>query len=197
MLPTLYRLLPALMLLLPLLSGCGGPGPKEAVRQFHIAALTQDEQALSEVMDTSGVTSPADDFRVLRDLLIFLTRQHQPTLQANATKLVDAACNFAPNDKYSGEGQEFHAIADLSRVLVPFLGDASRGVMGKPKDLIKYTVRVEKRGKRWVVTSIALPNQQLASIGERYSLNINELNKIPGQLDDPAPADGSSSSSTR
>lgn len=197
MLLTLNRLLTALFVLLPLLSGCGGPGPKETVRQFHIAALTQDKQALAKVMDTSGVTSPADDFRVLRDLLIFLTRQHQPTEEANATKLVDAACNFAPNDKYSGDGQEFHAVADLSRVLVPFLGDASRGVMGKPKDLIKYTVRVEQHGKRWVVTSIALPNQQLSLIGERYSLNINELDKIPGQVDDPAPSDGSSTSSAK
>lgn len=172
--------LPLLLILCWLLVGCGGPGPIDTVRQFHIAALTGDETDLNRVQDTTGATTPASDFKLLRDLLIHLTRTYKTTEKEPATRLIDATCHFSENTDYQGAGKEILCAADLAQVFVPFLGDAARNVMGKPKATIKYAVKVEQQGGRWVVKSVTLPMDQIVKINENLKLTLEGLEKVPG-----------------
>lgn len=181
-------LVACLLVLALLLTGCGGYSPEETVRQFHIGVLTEDADLLKRVSDTSGVTTPADDFRNLRDLVVFLTRTYKPTEKEQAVKLVDAAFDFSINDEFQGEGKEVLCAIDFAQILVPFLGDAAKNVMGKPKDVVRYAVKIKKVGNRWVVSSITLPQDEIIAMSTKYELDLEEMDKVPGQLpsaDDP------------
>lgn len=185
--PSLVPLLLVAGLLL--LAACGGPDPIQTVRQFHIAAITQDNKRQEKLMDTSGVITPATDFQLMRDLLVYYAKTYNPTEPGNATKLVDATCNFSLDKDYTGEGVQVKAVADLSRVLTPFLGDAARGVVGKPKDIIRYTFTLEKQSGKWQITRVELPMSQLATIGKRYEIDLSQLNAAPVEESPEAPAE--------
>lgn len=177
-----WCLLPLLALLIgALLPGCGGFKPEETVRQFHIGVMTEDENLLNRVQDTSGVTTPADDFRTMRDLVVFLTRTYNTTEKEQAVKLVDAACDFSINDQFQGEGQEVLCAFDFQQLLVPFLGDAAKSVMGKPKDVIRYAIKLKQIKGKWVVSSVTLPQDEIITLSTRYQLDLEDMDKIPGQ----------------
>ncbi|HYE77000.1 MAG TPA: hypothetical protein VEI97_03350 [bacterium] len=189
-------LLPLLVLTLApgLLAGCGGPPPLEVVRQFHIAAITQDQVALEEVMVTEGATTPATDFRQLRDIFVFFAKSHPVTDPRYAPKFVDEVCDFAeaPVDAASdADAKTINAVADLSRILVPFLGDAARGVPGKPKEIIRYTVTLRRVPGGWKVAGVYLPMKDLGEIGARYDLDVTAMDDEPISMEakDPTAPD--------
>lgn len=176
------RLLLPLLAALALIAGvaCSGPPPLDVVRQFHIAAITEDQTALEESMVTGGVTTPATDFRQLRDIFVYFAKSHPVKDPKYAPKFVDEVCKFGePGEGSGGDTLTINAVADLSRILVVFLGDAAKGVPGKPKDIIKYTVTLKREGRNWKVSGVSLPMSTLGEIGTRYGIDLTEMDQTP------------------
>ncbi|MEO7995554.1 MAG: hypothetical protein ABI743_14240, partial [bacterium] len=170
-------------------TGCfSNDDPVDVVRKFHIAEITDDQDTLNQTMAKGdGVTTPATDFRPMRDVFIFFIKDTYPYREGeNPTKLIDAVCNFALDEEASGDSEAtVLAAADLSKVMVPFLGDAAKGIPGKPKDVLRYKIHCKKSGGHWRITGFDLPYAQIEKVSTRGNMDVTEL-------DEPVPAQGSS-----
>ena len=166
------------------LAGCRPPKPPlTVVRDFHIALILDDEQALAESIAVEGATTPATDMRLLRDLMVYFVRTQPVTDPKMAPKFVDSVCSFALEEgSVDREEVQVYGVVNFSQLLVPFLGSAARGVTGMPKDIIRYSVFLRKIDGHYKVTRVDLPYEKISDIGSRFKVDTTQLGKTPEEL---------------